>query len=315
MNENILLSICIPTYNREKCIKKQLEYLKSELALIEGVELLVANNASTDNTDLVVRSFLEEMNFKYYCNKENLGILGNMKLLLENACGKYIWFVGDDDILEKDLLKYVIAKLKDNNISGICFNNNKTHKEFVNPNPVEQFIEALPIVKGRFLFITGNIIMRDSVQEIFNKIPITVEESWSMPLIFQIVAAKLNPNSKLIIENRNCIINDLENISWANFRYELLARYNARIFYYLDRFGFSKKEIKRIVGTYFKAENKRIFLEIMKHSKKAPKEALKDYCWYLKEFPLLCTFLTLTLPFRSIFYLISKKMKAVNEES
>jgi abequosyltransferase len=46
-----LLSICIPTYNRSQYLKQALETYVSNAAFDDEVEIVISDNASTDNTE------------------------------------------------------------------------------------------------------------------------------------------------------------------------------------------------------------------------------------------------------------------------
>lgn len=97
--ENIL-SICILTYNRAKLLQQCLESLLSQVKLDAEIEVLVSDNASTDNTNFAVKEIQKSYpDLKYYCNNENIGFDGNVVACITRATGKYIFFMSDDDIL------------------------------------------------------------------------------------------------------------------------------------------------------------------------------------------------------------------------
>ena len=50
-----LVSICIPTYNRANIIKKAIDSALSQT--YKNIEVIVVDNASTDNTDEIVASY------------------------------------------------------------------------------------------------------------------------------------------------------------------------------------------------------------------------------------------------------------------
>ena len=77
------LTICIPTYNRLRLLKKQIAFLKSEINqnknLLDDIDFIVCDNASEDDTDVFLKK-LEIKNdfFKCYVNSKNLGLIGNV---------------------------------------------------------------------------------------------------------------------------------------------------------------------------------------------------------------------------------------------
>ena len=64
-----------------------------------SLELIVVDNASTDNTDEVVARFSGDSRLRYYKNPTNIGLAPNHNRGLELARGKYILFVSADDKL------------------------------------------------------------------------------------------------------------------------------------------------------------------------------------------------------------------------
>lgn len=101
----ILLSICIPTFNRQRQLAHALESLKWTLDVGFPVEITVSNNASTDETEQVA---LEKgrlfPHFRYarqsHTVEADINILAAMRL----ASGQYCIWMADDDYLIPDAL-------------------------------------------------------------------------------------------------------------------------------------------------------------------------------------------------------------------
>src|SRR3989338_8311465 len=91
-------SIIICTYNDEKylrgCIQRILENT------FKDFELIIVNDASTDNTEKIIKSF-KDKRIRYYKNKKNIGISESRNKAIENSNGKYI-FITDGDCHPKD---------------------------------------------------------------------------------------------------------------------------------------------------------------------------------------------------------------------
>ncbi|MDR1684183.1 MAG: glycosyltransferase family 2 protein [Elusimicrobiota bacterium] len=108
-----LLSVCIPTYNRAK----ELDVLLSSLTAqdMTGVEIIVSDNASCDNTKAVVEKYGKKIkNIFYYANESNLGFDANILAAVARAKGKYCWLLGSDDALHKGALARALGYLKSN---------------------------------------------------------------------------------------------------------------------------------------------------------------------------------------------------------
>ncbi len=92
-----LVSICIPTYNRASLLK---EAIASAIVVdYPNIEIVISDNASTDNTCEVVQAFNDER-IKYYRNETNIGSYRNFrKVLYEHAKGAYAIYLADDDLI------------------------------------------------------------------------------------------------------------------------------------------------------------------------------------------------------------------------
>ena len=108
----MLLSICIPTYNRPKHLLNCLNSLT--LQSYKNFEVCISDNASDSNIKKIIKPFKKKLNNKFNRNKKNLGFALNLLKVSSMANGKFIWFLGDDDLLVKDSLKYLIKKMKKN---------------------------------------------------------------------------------------------------------------------------------------------------------------------------------------------------------
>ena len=66
-----LVSICIPTYNRCKYLESSLKKYIEEPEFQTGlVEIVISDNASTDNTEILCRKYASEYsNIKYLDRK------------------------------------------------------------------------------------------------------------------------------------------------------------------------------------------------------------------------------------------------------
>ena len=103
-----ILSICIPTYNRSKQLKRLLSNLVPQLE--KNIEILIRDDSNNDLTKNVVDSFfnLDAQPNVRYIRWEKIGADAATLFLLENARGKFVWFYGDDDQIEPGAVAYVL---------------------------------------------------------------------------------------------------------------------------------------------------------------------------------------------------------------
>lgn len=109
-----LLSISILTFNRAQYLAEMLRSLVPQVRRHGGlVEVLVNDNASTDDTAEVVRAYSEEMGgIRYHRNEQNLGVISNYELSLRRSRGTFACLPGDDDIYDDNFLDTAIATIR-----------------------------------------------------------------------------------------------------------------------------------------------------------------------------------------------------------
>ena len=119
----IQLSICIPTYNREKYLKQLLDCIERQLQDIEKniVEICVSDNASTDNTKQVIQQYQQKYNnITYFRWDKNMGADMNYLKVVEIAHGKYCWLFGSDDFMIDGAIKKMLEQIKEDCDIYLC---------------------------------------------------------------------------------------------------------------------------------------------------------------------------------------------------
>lgn len=119
-----LLSICIPTYNGAGRIIKALECAVEAIDDRTDIEIIISDNASTDDTYERLKEYEKKYSFvKVYRNEQNLGFNCNMiKLIDEYASGRYCWVIGNDDFLDPDSVRLLVPLLESGDVDYISVN-------------------------------------------------------------------------------------------------------------------------------------------------------------------------------------------------
>lgn len=121
------LSICIPTYNREKYLKVAIDSILSQInnENINSIEICISDNASEDNTKELAEGYIKTFpHITYFRWDKNMGPDKNFMKSVEIASGKYCWLLGSDDILEQNALKTMLEEIKNTaDIDIFCVNN------------------------------------------------------------------------------------------------------------------------------------------------------------------------------------------------
>ena len=94
-------TIGIPTYNRAKFIRRTIEAALGQSA--PDVEVVISDDASTDATPEIVRSFGDRV--RYHRHPQNIGLERNFRAVVEMARGEYFAWLQDDDLHNADFAR------------------------------------------------------------------------------------------------------------------------------------------------------------------------------------------------------------------
>lgn len=97
-----MVSVCVPTYNRARFLRECLASVQAQT--FGDFELLVVDNASTDETPDLVRD-VRDRRLRYERNPENVGQIGNLNRCLELARGELVSILHDDDVYDPRILE------------------------------------------------------------------------------------------------------------------------------------------------------------------------------------------------------------------
>jgi len=125
-----LVSIIIPTYNREKWIKEAIQSVLSQT--YSFYEVIVVDDGSSDNTREIVNSFKERV--KYFF-QQNCGPSCARNKGIELSRGEWIAFLDSDDLWKKEKLEKQMEALKKEPRFKVCYTEEVwiRNGKFVNP--------------------------------------------------------------------------------------------------------------------------------------------------------------------------------------
>jgi glycosyltransferase involved in cell wall biosynthesis len=97
----MLLSICIPTYNRVIHLENCLEsiYISKKNCKNFKFEVCISDNGSKHNISKIIKKYSKKFNIKFHKFKRNLGISINFLKVVDMAEGEFVWTIGNDDLL------------------------------------------------------------------------------------------------------------------------------------------------------------------------------------------------------------------------
>jgi glycosyltransferase involved in cell wall biosynthesis len=161
--EHPRLSLCISTYNRSARLTLSLARALFEASAHHAtVEILVVDNASTDDTQTIAQAFAREFPVRYHRNQQNVGMLGNLAVTAQLARGDYVWIIGDDDLICAGGVDRVMHAIAHQPEAQLIYLNYSYHNEEMKPD--WDFSEALlqratPVAPG--LSDCFNVTVRD----------------------------------------------------------------------------------------------------------------------------------------------------------
>ena len=119
---NHYVSVLMPAYNCEKYVRQAIECILNQT--YTNIELLIADDASKDNTRKVIDSY-RDPRIKRFHNNENIGYLKTWNKLISKAKGDYITFLDADDTCELNRIVILVSEFEKNPELGACGSNFK----------------------------------------------------------------------------------------------------------------------------------------------------------------------------------------------
>ncbi len=147
-----LLTCAITTFNRAPWLRHSLpRLLEATRPWRDIVEVVVCDNASTDETPDLVGRFRRETNFSFCRNQVNVGMLGNLGATARASNGAFVWLLGDDDLLIEGALENVLEGLARHPDVEMAYMN-YSYTQFDDPAELEDvnrlIASATPIAEG-----------------------------------------------------------------------------------------------------------------------------------------------------------------------
>ena len=118
--EQPLVSVGLPVYNGSNYLEAAIESVLSQSW--GNLELIIYDNASTDNTESICRRALErDSRVRYYKQEKNLGAARNFNSTFEKARGKYFKWASHDDLLGPRFIEDSVTFLEENPDYVMCW--------------------------------------------------------------------------------------------------------------------------------------------------------------------------------------------------
>ena len=121
----MILSICIPNYNRLNCLDNCLNsiLIASKNVKDFDFEVCISDNNSITNPIEIIEKYKKYYKIIYNRNDENLGFALNAIKTVSVSTGKYAWLIGNDDLILPNTLIELKKIFKENSDTEFFFIN------------------------------------------------------------------------------------------------------------------------------------------------------------------------------------------------
>lgn len=105
----VVLSICIPTYNRPHQLRRLLQSIRDQYD--NRIEVVIGDDGNAEDTKKVLQEF-SDIRIVYFINQPRKGYAQNLLAVSRKATGEYVWWQSDDDQLAEGAVKTIFEHLK-----------------------------------------------------------------------------------------------------------------------------------------------------------------------------------------------------------
>lgn len=168
MDKVSLVSVIVPVYNAEKFLSKTIKSVLEQT--YSHVELILINDGSTDKSEEICLSFLENDSRIIYRKQLNKGPSATRNHGLSLATGEYITFVDADDYLEKNGIEVLVESIQDADLVISGYKN--VYEEYSEEQKVKETIPSISGVFSKNEFITqfGNLLEKNLIHYVWHKL-------------------------------------------------------------------------------------------------------------------------------------------------
>lgn len=121
----------MPVYNTAEYLKASIESILYQS--YRSIELIIVNDGSTDESGIILEHYKSQDSRVKLLKQSNSGQSIARNTALDITCGKYIYFMDSDDILNEDALMACYNKAESNNLDLVFFDARIFYDELSEP--------------------------------------------------------------------------------------------------------------------------------------------------------------------------------------
>lgn len=217
---NILLSFCIPTYNRGKRALACVQHIL-KLPDTEKIEIIVSDNCSPDvDGSYKELSLIKDSRLKYHRNHENVGFARNWLKIIELAQGKYVYTLSDEDFVNVDKIPHFLEFLQNETEIGAINVSIRPVSEHMVPKNSLQHKQDQSYTKGiqailEYCFvhkyISGHIYNREYIRknQLFERVWENIDKHSIYPHIY-LEALLCTQGNVMVLSDILCLEGEME---------------------------------------------------------------------------------------------------------
>ena len=119
MENQALISVIIPVYNVENYLRECVDSVLSQT--YQNFEIILVDDGSTDSSGKICDEYASNDERICVIHQKNNGPSKTRNTGLDNATGKYIYFLDSDDYVESNTLELLISTAESNNADLVFF--------------------------------------------------------------------------------------------------------------------------------------------------------------------------------------------------
>lgn len=119
LDNNVLVTIYMPTFNRLSLLQRAVESLQKQT--YKNIEIIIVDDCSTDGTKEYLQQLSQQDDRVHYVLKEkNSGACASRNIAIEMAQGEFITGLDDDDYFQSDRIESFINFYKKTGYDFLC---------------------------------------------------------------------------------------------------------------------------------------------------------------------------------------------------
>lgn len=255
MATDIILSICIPTFNRASHLERCLQSIVEQVGNSNEVEVVISDNVSEDNTQALSEEYARKFeNVKYFRNETNIGGDRNFLQVLKLGKGRYLKLLNDyAQFKDGCVLKMVeIVKKYSENKEILFFANGASYlkkKDFFYSKDLDEFLRVCSF-NSQWISTIG--FWNDDFNTMMSYYQFKTKSFFQTELLFE----NFNLGKKAVTYTRQILIfSHVHNKTTANNFFDTFINS------YFNNIIEGLRKEKRISESTYKKEKNRFFTE------------------------------------------------------